>query len=254
MDITKTLQETDKSLVLHNEGDWSNPVDPQKPGFTSFNDAGVETETGEFLYSMVRILKPEFVLETGTHWGVGASYMGQALKDNHAGHLTTIEFLPENWRLAVERMARLGLSDVVDCVYMDVAQYDPGLDLRGSNESMENPPKKQYKLILLDTEPQTRFAELLKFYDNLEEGGFIFIHDLHRHMHQIENADHGFAWPYGVLPEEIKELVKADKLRPFHFSTPRGLTGFYKVSKSDYQFFDVAKNNENAWKYEELSK
>ena len=234
--ITRALMDSDKILQPHNEGDWNGPIDETNNGFLSFNDAGLECETGEFLYSMVRLLKPESVLETGTHWGVGAAYMGKALQDNGFGHLTTIEFLPENWRRAIERMGRLGLSDIVDCVYMDVAQFNPGLDLRGSNETMENPPKKQYKLILLDTEPQTRFAELLKFYDNLEEGGFIFIHDLHRHMHQIPNEDHGFAWPYGVLPEEIKDLVKTDRLRPFHFTTPRGFTGFYKVSRNDYKW------------------
>lgn len=222
-DITQRLQDIDPTLILHNEGHWDKPLDPTIPGYTSFNDAGIETETGEFLYAMVRLLKPERVLETGTHWGVGAAYMGQALKDNKHGQLDTIEFLPEIHNRAKERIIKLELMTQVLCHLGDVAQFNP-------------PPEMKYKLILLDTEPQTRFAELIKFYPNLEPGGFVFIHDLHQHMHQIENTEHGFAWPYGKLPKEIIQLVKSGELRPIHFETPRGLTGFYKVHPDDYKW------------------
>lgn len=223
MDVTKKLMELNPELVLHNEGDWNNPLNPTKVGFTSFNDAGIETETGEFLYSFVRLLKPDHVLETGTHFGVGAAYMGMALKNNNHGDLRTFEFLPEIYNKANQNLKALGLLDVVHTHLMDIADFFPA-------------DGETYKLILLDTEPQTRFAELIKFYPYLEEGGFIFIHDLHRHMHQIPNEEHGFAWPYGELPAEIKGLVNNGQLRPMHFSTPRGLTAFYKPHSEDYDF------------------
>lgn len=227
MNITQRLLELDPTLTRHNEGFWHEPYDPSKQGYSSFNDAGIEIETGEFLYAMVRLLKPDRVLETGTHWGIGAAYMGMALKDNNFGELTTIEFLPEIYKKACLRFEQLGLStrgndkQWVNPLLMDVAKYET---------------TDKYKLILLDTEPQTRFAELLQFYDNLEPGGFVFIHDLHQHMHQIDNEEHGFAWPYGKLPKEIIELVRSKKLRPFHFETPRGLTGFYKPNENDYKW------------------
>lgn len=219
--ITDRLLELDTTLKRHNEGFWQEEFDAKKLGFSSFNDAGIECETGEFLYSMVRLLKPEHVLETGTHWGVGASYMGLALKDNGFGHLDTVEFLQEIYSRARQRINQLELEKQVTCHYGDVAQFNT---------------QTTYKLILLDTEPQTRFAELQKFWQNLEEGGFVFIHDLHRHMHQIPNEEHGFAWPYGEVTPFMKDLVKSGKARPFHFSTPRGFTGFYKVSNSDYRW------------------
>lgn len=203
------------NLVIHNEGEWGGTVSK----YSAFNDAGVECETGEFLYSLVRLMKPENIMETGTHWGIGASYMGLACKDNGAGHVDTYEFLPEIHKIAQKRIERLELTEQVTCHLQDVSQLVPG---------------KKYQIMFLDTEPQTRFGELVRFFDRLEEGGFVFIHDLHRHMHQIENADHGFAWPYGAIPGAMKAWVKEGKLRPFHFSTPRGLTGFYKVSKDDY--------------------
>lgn len=230
MTITKRLLMLDPSLEIHNEGHWDKPFDPNKIGFASFNDAGIECETGEFLYSLVRLLKPLECLETGTHWGVGASYIGMALKDNKQGHLDTIEFLPEIHMRASQRIVKLGLTEQVTCHYGDAAKFDPHI----SETGLVNPGK--YGFILLDTEPQTRFAELIKFFPYLSSGGFVFIHDLHRHMHQIPNEEHGFAWPYGVLPQQIKDWVNDGALRPFHFTTPRGFTGFYKPSSEDYNW------------------
>lgn len=218
--ITQKLLQLDPTLTQHNEGSWHTPY-TLAPGYSSFNDAGIECETGEFLYSLARLLKPKHILETGTHYGIGASYMGMALLHNQEGHLDTVEFLPEIYRVASQRISTMGLDSIVTCHLGDVARFENTI---------------KYQLILLDTEPQTRFAELIKFYVNLDDGGYIFIHDLHNHMHQIPNTEHGFAWPYGKIPEEMRQLVLTRKLRPFHFHTPRGLTGFYKPSPEDYQW------------------
>ena len=235
MNITHRLLELDKTLHLHNEGEWGNTT----LNYSAFNDAGVECEVGEFLYSLVRVLKPKRVLETGTHKGIGASYMGVGLLDNGFGELDTIEFLPEIHAEAHQRIKTMGLETIVHCNLIDAANFKPPTDIRGSDWSDGDYVKKKmgiYQLILLDTEPQTRFAELLKFYPYLQGGGFLFIHDLHRHMHQIANNDHGFAWPFGKIPEAIAKLVKTGEIRPFHLPTPRGLTGFYKASEDDYDW------------------
>lgn len=222
MSVTNKMTILDPTLQVKSEGEWASDTVRAK-GFHSFNDAGIECEVGEFLYAMVRLLKPMNVLETGTHWGIGAAYLGQALKDNEEGHLDTIEFLPENHGRAKQRMQALDLEDFVTCHFTDARAFQPAPDVR-------------YGMILLDTEPQTRFEELVRFYDYLVAGGFFFIHDLHRHMHQIVSEGHEFAWPFGKIPGAIKQWVQQDQLRPFHFSTPRGLTGFYKPSEKDYKW------------------
>ena len=215
--ITKQLMEMDKQLELHNEGEWSNT----KSEYSAFNDAGVECEVGEFLYAFIRLIKPRKVLETGTHFGISASYMGFALKENGVGVVDTYEFLREIQAVARKRFERLGLEHSVHSHIKDVTN----LELQTT-----------YDFMFLDTEPQTRFDELVRFEPRLAEGGYVFIHDLHRHMHQIENADHGFAWPYGKIPVELAELVRTGKLVPFHFETPRGLTFFYKPHSGDYKW------------------
>lgn len=204
------------NLELHNEGEWSNTASM----YSAFNDAGVECEVGEFFYALVRLMKPMNILETGTHWGISASYMGMALQDNGLGGLDTYEFLPEIHAVAKSRFERLGL----DQVYAHL--QDVGTLV----------PDKQYQLMFLDTEPQTRFEEFIRFFDHLDEGGMVFIHDLHPHMHQIEVEGHEFAWPYGKIPGFIKQLVTSGMIRPIHFHTPRGLTGFYKVHPEDYKW------------------
>ena len=197
--------------------------EPSDSRYKMFNDGGVEVEVGEFLYSLVRMIKPTVILETGTHHGISAAYMGMALRDNAtSGLLTTLEFLPENYKIANDLFALLELKGgYVNSILVDAADYRTSTQL---------------DLVFLDTEPQTRFAELLKFYDNVKPGGFILIHDLHPHLHQIPNEEHGFAWPYGKLPSEIINLVKQDLLRVVHFRTPRGLTMFYKPGDEDYDF------------------
>ncbi|TFE27178.1 O-methyltransferase [Cohnella luojiensis] len=224
MNTTDLLLSLDPTLKLHSESEWSGGEEAKL--YSAFNSGGIECETGEFLYGFVRLLKPEWVLETGTHYATGASYMGMALKENGKGKLDTIEFSSHVHERAVERIHRMGLQNQVNLYCEDVKDFDPG--------------EKKYKLILLDTEPQTRFAEFIKFYDYLEEGGFIFIHDLHRHLGQEvkDHPDHPNQpyWPWGEIPGEINGLVKYEKIRPFHFATPRGLAGLYKSHPSDYKW------------------
>lgn len=195
--------------------------EPSNPNYSCYNTGGVEVEVGEFFYGLVRMIKPEYVFETGTHMGISSSFIAQALKDNKRGLLTTIEIENTHIKTAEERWRRLELWGWVICDKAYSLDYELEYDV---------------DIMILDSEPEFRFKELLRFFHRLKQGGYVFIHDLHPHMHQIENLEHGFAWPYGKLPEDFKELVRSGALRPFHFKTPRGLTGFYKVSGADYRW------------------
>jgi predicted O-methyltransferase YrrM len=220
MKITNLFLDKDPTLVLHNEGDWSNT----ELEYLAFNSGGVECEVGEFLYGLVRILKPDHVLETGLHHGIGAMYMGEALKDNGKGNLDTIEFLPEIKDIADTRISMLELEDWITTHLIDARAFEPG--------------DKKYKLIFLDTEPETRFGELLKFYPYLEDGGYLLIHDTPRSLCQGNvNPDHPLkpSWPFGDVPEEMKAMLKDGRLVKTNFPSPRGLTLFYKKHNDDYQ-------------------
>jgi len=52
------------------------------------------------------------------------------------------------------------------------------------------------------------------------------------------NPDHPEfkSWPFGDLPQEIKNWVKDGMLRPFHLPNPRGMIGFYKTRMDEYKW------------------
>ena len=197
--------------------------EPSNPHYSMFNTGSVEIEVGEFLYSLVRMQKPNNILETGTHKGISTLYMALALKDNEKGIIETVEFDPQ-WSETTKLLWKT----------FEVEQYISS----NCQKSMEFEPKANYDLALLDTEPHIRFDELVMFYPFVNSGGIIIIHDLGGNMCQVDNKELGFGWPFGKLPERIIELVKKDSLRPFHFATPRGLTCFYRPRKEDFKFYN----------------
>jgi predicted O-methyltransferase YrrM len=226
MDITNKLIEMAAGELVKDK-----EVSDASGKWSMFNDGGIMVEDGELLYAFIRETKAESVLETGTHRGIGAAYMGSALKENGKGMLATIEFLQPHFDYSKELMSKLGLSDWVTHIKADVADF-----LKNAQDAPQH-PSYRYDLVLLDTEPQTRFQELIDVFPLVNPGGYIFIHDLHPHMHQIGiNPDHPNEpnWPYGTLPDTIRKWVKQGKLRPFHFRTPRGLTAFYKTHPEDF--------------------
>ena len=56
-----------------------------------FRPMAVEIEAGQFLYGLVRAIKPTNAVETGTFEGFSAVNIAQALKDNKKGMLWTID-------------------------------------------------------------------------------------------------------------------------------------------------------------------
>lgn len=57
---------------------------PHKYSYTMITSGGVEIEVGEFLAALVRMVKPNYILETGTHYGLSSSFMGLALSKKWA--------------------------------------------------------------------------------------------------------------------------------------------------------------------------
>jgi predicted O-methyltransferase YrrM len=221
MSATQRLLQRDPTLKLYREGDWNNQstADPFPPGFSSFNSGGIEAEVGELLYSFVRVLKPHRILETGTHLGVGAAYMALGCVDNQMGCVDTLEFMQASFEAAFNQLLRLNLKSWVNLIFVDSTKFKP---------------QDNYQLILLDTLPQLRFGEMLKYYPSLAPGGYLFIHDCHPHMYQCKGPDQPFGWPFGVMPEELRVLVHNGHLRAMHFPNPRGMTAFYKPRSTDF--------------------
>lgn len=193
--------------------------------YTAADDGGIECETGEFLYGLVRLLKPKAIFESGTYTGISSMYMAQALKDNNIpnSEIVTCE-IDNHHKIRAERLwQQVGVSQYIVCKLV------PSLGLS---------PIAEFDLLFLDSEPQIRFAEVIKMFPYLKEGGYILIHDLFGHLGQGGpiNPDHPEIpnWPFGTISEEIKTWLKEDKLRVISLPAPRGLVLFYKTRKEDY--------------------
>lgn len=191
-------------------------------GYTAFNDGSTECEVGEFLYGLVKILKPRYILETGTYKGISSSYMAQGLKENNTGFIDTLEIDEGLIQTSKQLWNALELTKWINSMREDCQKFQP---------------QHNYELMFLDSEPYYRYGELKRFFPYLTEGGYAFIHDCPLSLCQGNfNPDHPEfrSWPFGDLPEEIKQWVKEGKLRPMHFPNPRGMVGFYKVRKDEY--------------------
>ena len=120
------------------------------PGYQMFNSGGVEVEVAEFLYSLVRMLKPEKIIETGTHLGISSTYMACALQRNGKGKVTTFEVIPQHLNSSTQLWKDVGVSDYVQGILM------PSLDAQFA-------PGTKVDMLFLDSEPQFRFMSLLSF-------------------------------------------------------------------------------------------
>src|SRR5437870_1468065 len=98
--ITEQLVESSNG-ILKIEPEVSDPNGP----YSCFDSGATEVEVSEFLWGLVRLLKPKQILETGCYTGVSSLFMAQALKDNGFGGLVTLE-IENTHKLRAENLWR----------------------------------------------------------------------------------------------------------------------------------------------------
>lgn len=170
---------------------------------------GISLEEGEFLYGLVRIVRPQRLLETGTNVGISASYIALALRDASFGHLTTIEHEPTVAHVAKTKLEEMGLSPYVTVINSRVEEYSP---------------EQKLDFLFLDSELAIRFGELLRFFPHMNPGAIACIHDLW----ELDFDQ------FGGVPNTLRELLKTGELRAMTFKTPHGFTVFQKRREKDY--------------------
>lgn len=201
---------------------------PLYPGcdFTAFNSGSPEIEVCEFLYSLVRLIKPLRILETGTHFGLSAAYMGLALQENNRGELVTLEVQPEYAILARALFDNLKIQNRVACVLK--ASLDYSL-----------PDEVPVDFLFLDSEPEFRFDEFVRFWTHVRPGGFIGIHDLHPHLGHSGVVTNGMLdRPYGDVRPKLGHFIREHLVQVISFPTPRGFTVFQKMT-SDHGVYNI---------------
>lgn len=214
--------------------------------YQMFNDGGVEVEVGEFLYGLVRMFKPKRILETGTHMGISSSYIAMALRDNQmfGGQMPDLDPLSGRFGSTIGR----GVHADSDFVTLEISESNIAISKKLWStvlggcltsyinsvrcESLNYHPTGEFDMLFLDSEPQLRFDEFVKFWPQVRPGGIILIHDLHPHLGHSGtiNTDHPNEpdWPYGDPRPKLGPFITRHEVQTMSFPTPRGLTFFQK--------------------------
>lgn len=84
------------------------------------------------LYSLVRCLRPNRVIELGTNVGISSAFLATALKANNGhGKIATLESSPYRQRIAKELHTRLGLDNVTYIQGLFADTLSDSLDILG---------------------------------------------------------------------------------------------------------------------------
>jgi predicted O-methyltransferase YrrM len=168
---------------------------PEPALWRCFDEQSAEVEVLDFLYQLVRTLKPKLTVETGSHRGISALYIGKALRDNGRGKLLTCEVDSQMYDISSALIAKERLQGQVDC------RLTSSLDLEVSDT---------IDLLFLDSLPKIRMSELDRFWPLLSPSSLIAIHDVNTGWH-------------GGLRSSVLRRDQERSLSAVLLPTPRGL-------------------------------
>lgn len=168
---------------------------PEPQLWKCYDVMSAEAEVLEFLFQLVRAMKPRLIVETGTFLGLAACYIGRALKQNGRGKLVTCELDPNIFKQAAQVVRLSSVSDVIDM------HHCSSLDLQ-----VEGP----IDILFSDSEPSIRCDEIRRFWDQIPPAGLIVVHD-------VNSGDHD------DLRQRVLDLDRSGQLSVVLLPTPRGL-------------------------------
>ncbi|HTU82642.1 MAG TPA: glycosyltransferase family 2 protein [Candidatus Acidoferrales bacterium] len=162
--------------------------------WSMFDGFTAEVEVLDFVYALVRLLKPDCALETGTWLGRLAIAIAAGMRENGFGHLTTLELDADAAAIASHNLEREGLGEFVSVIVGNSLAFEPA---------------EQYRFALFDSELSLRPLELRRFYDHLEPRATVVFHDT--------------AAQHAGSSDAIVDLCTMGLLQGTFFETPRGL-------------------------------
>ena len=130
----------------------------------------VKTETGLFLYQLVKERRFGDILELGTWRGASAIYLAAALQEMKSGQLTTVNLPHEqgNLDLAKNNFVAAGLEGIINLVEDQAANF---LKLAGQK-------KLKYDLIFIDADKAKSYDYVVSSLKVLTSKGIIIIDDI----------------------------------------------------------------------------
>jgi len=162
--------------------------------WSMFDGYTAEVEVLDFLFALVRLIKPYRVLETGTWIGLSACAIGRGLLENGFGRLTTLEVNAEAHACALQNLASYKVGQVVEALLQS---------------SMDFSPVAKFDMVIFDSELRLRIEEFRRFRPWLNDGGIVLFHDTAPH-HEVVGA-------------AVANLIREGQIAGLDLPTPRGL-------------------------------
>jgi len=138
--------------------------------YHTFDCGGTEIESLNVLISLIRLFKPNLMLETGTWHADGTVAFGIALKENGFGKLISLEIVPELAEKAKERIRQLGLTECVEVINQSSLEFIEKLDAT----------KYKFDFAFFDSSSAIRADEFYKLYNKGALTDLISFHDTSR--------------------------------------------------------------------------
>lgn len=177
---------------------WDGCVNPN--AWSCWTRMGVEVEVANFLVALVLLLKPDVILETGTHLGVSTNALGAACRAMGKGHVWTLEPDEGCILVAKEVCLKAGVSPFVTFIQGEsVEQMIAEHSLSG-----------KIGFAFVDCgEPMRRRGEVAGLIEqHMKDHGVIAIHDTSEAWDKWGDGLRTSLMGYGLI----------------HLPTPRGLT------------------------------
>lgn len=153
-----------------------------------------EMEVLDLLEALIKAVKPELIVETGTFIGHSAIRMARALQANGFGRIVTIEYDPAVFAKARQNIDASGLAGWIE--YRNAS-------------SLETRITGAIDLLYSDSDVSIREQEVRRFLPQIKPRGLVLIHDSSSHFRVVREA---------ALRLEAEGLLSVVLL-----STPRGL-------------------------------
>ena len=161
--------------------------------FSMSDRVSSETEVHSFLNALTRILKPNYILETGTHKGNSTIAFAEGLRQNDFGFMTTIETDE-----ALAQKAQLAFSEYpVEVI---------------NAHSLSYIPKEKIDFLFLDSKRDIRGEEFAHYRNYLNPKALIVWHDS-----SYREQNHS-------VYDTVEHLYEQGIIDRILFPTPRGLT------------------------------
>jgi len=169
MDWVELIQTVGGTLVPE---DTVHPHCPEEQAhlFHTFEGGGTEIETLWLLWALLRITKPQLILETGTLQGVGTFAMACALKENGRGKLLSLEMDKDKAMKTYNSLKKTGLTDFLEVINQNSLEFIEQLDTQ----------KFQFDFAFFDSANNIRPTEFKMLYEKGGLTNLVAFHDTSR--------------------------------------------------------------------------